>query len=454
MRPLNIKINRKKFAIISMLLFSILTTTFLIHAQAHERQKIVYKASFKNSEVGYIEDIDMIDEALKVASSRLEEQLDRVVLIDEMVVTQPVELDKEKLLNETELADQLFTILLYNKDDFWIKAKALSIDDSTEIIVKDEKTVESVLAEVKSAYITPANVENIQDVSFVESVEASEVYVSSERIVEKAEAVQQLQSTTEEKITYNIQSGDTLSEVANDNDMGLSELLKINPEITTASLLQIGQELNLMIPKPTLSVVVKEKVTYEEEIDAPVEYQEDNNEYKDYKKTIQEGQPGIKKITANVIKTNGLETGRELITEETIKEPIKSIVVKGTRQLPSFRLPVNGRLTSGFGARWGSTHTGIDLKASTGTSVKASETGTVTFAGWGGGYGYLVKIKHADGFETYYAHNSKLYVKVGEKVNKSDVIAASGSTGNSTGPHVHFEIRRYGDSLNPLNYVY
>ncbi len=65
----------------------------------------------------------------------------------------------------------------------------------------------------------------------------------------------------------------------------------------------------------------------------------------------------------------------------------------------------------------------------------------------------MIKIKHADGFETYYAHNSKLYVKVGEKVNKSEVIAASGSTGNSTGPHVHFEIRRYGNPLNPFNYV-
>ncbi|QUI21811.1 peptidoglycan DD-metalloendopeptidase family protein [Vallitalea pronyensis] len=453
MRPLYIKMSKNKFTIVSLLVLSILVTTLLIREQVHGQYKVIYKATFKNSEVGFIEDIGIIDEALKAASTRLEKQLDRAILIDETVITQPLELDKQKLLNEKELADELFTVLLYNKDDFWVKAKALSIDNETEIILEDDQAAEAVLAEVKSAYITPVNAGEIQDVSFVESVEASEVYVNSERIVEKEEAVEKLQSTTEEKITYQIQSGDTLSEVANDNDMGLSDLLKINPEVTTASLLQIGQELNLMIPKPTLSVVVKEKVAYEDDIEAPIEYQEDNNEYKDYRKTIQEGESGIKKVTANVIYTNGLETGREIVSQEILVEPIKSIIAVGTRKLPRFSKPVNGELTSLFGPRWGSIHRGIDLRASVGTSVKASETGTVTFASWSGGYGYLVKIKHADGFETYYAHNSKLYVKVGEKVNKGDVVAASGNTGNSQAPHVHFEIRRYGKPLNPLNYV-
>lgn len=436
-----------------MVILSMISATLLIHAQTYNEQKVVYKVTFRSNEVGYIDNTDMIDVALKVASQRLEDQLDKVVLIDEMVMTQPKVSDGEELLDHIGLTEQLFNILAFNQDEFLVRAKALSIDDTTEIILQDEQAAEFVLSAVKSAYITPGNENNVQDVTFVESVEASEVYVSQDKIVDHTEAVQTLQSTTEEKITYKIQSGDTLSEVAQDNEMGLTELLKINPEITTTSLLQIGQELNLMIPKPMLSVVVTEAMSYDEAIEPPVEYQKNDKEYKDYRKTIQEGMAGLKKVTANIVKTNGLETGREVVSEEVLTEPTKTIVVVGTRTLPAFRLPVYGRLTSGYGPRWGSTHTGIDLAASTGTSVKASESGKVTFSGWGGGYGYLVKIQHADGFETYYAHNSRLYVKVGQKVNKGDTIAASGNTGNSTGPHVHFEIRRYGNSLNPFKYL-
>ena len=123
----------------------------------------------------------------------------------------------------------------------------------------------------------------------------------------------------------------------------------------------------------------------------------------------------------------------------------------------SFIRPISGTITSRFASisrvRNGA-HTGLDIAPSTGTPIAAAASGTVVYSGYQGSLGYLVKIAHGDGVQTYYGHCSKLYVKVGDKVNQGDIIAAVGSTGNSTGPHLHLEVRVDGVAYNPQNYVY
>ena len=119
--------------------------------------------------------------------------------------------------------------------------------------------------------------------------------------------------------------------------------------------------------------------------------------------------------------------------------------------------PISGIITSRFGARSSirvSNHTGLDIGASIGTPIKAAASGIVTFAGYKGSYGYMVVISHNNEIETYYGHCSKLYVTAGQKVNQGDTIAAVGNTGNSTGPHLHLEIRVNGVAYNPQNYLY
>ena len=119
--------------------------------------------------------------------------------------------------------------------------------------------------------------------------------------------------------------------------------------------------------------------------------------------------------------------------------------------------PMSGTITSRFGAvssRRVSKHTGLDIAAPTGTAIKAAAGGTVTFSGYKGSYGYMIVINHGNGVETYYAHCSKLNYSAGQKVNQGDVIAAVGNTGNSTGPHLHLEVRVNGTAYNPQNYVY
>ena len=120
-------------------------------------------------------------------------------------------------------------------------------------------------------------------------------------------------------------------------------------------------------------------------------------------------------------------------------------------------LPVTGRITSRYGERSSlrrSTHTGLYIACNAGTDIKVVSNGTVTFSGKKGSYGNLIIVDHGNGVETWYGHCSKLYAKVGDTVTAGDVVAAVGSTGNSTGPHLHFEIRINGECVNPQSYVY
>jgi len=115
--------------------------------------------------------------------------------------------------------------------------------------------------------------------------------------------------------------------------------------------------------------------------------------------------------------------------------------------------PVAGPVTSGFGSRWGRMHDGIDIGVPVGTPVHAAAAGTVIYAGWMSGYGNIVVIDHGNGLSTAYAHNSQLIVGQGASVGKGFVIALSGNTGHSTGPHVHFEVRLNGSPVDPLGYL-
>jgi len=118
-----------------------------------------------------------------------------------------------------------------------------------------------------------------------------------------------------------------------------------------------------------------------------------------------------------------------------------------------FRWPVEGRLTSRFGRRWGRSHEGLDLAAKPGTPVRAAESGRVIHASTLGSYGRVVVVRHSERYSTVYAHNRRLLVTRGDWVEKGDRIAEVGSTGRSTGPHLHFEVRRGRTPQDPILYL-
>ena len=162
------------------------------------------------------------------------------------------------------------------------------------------------------------------------------------------------------------------------------------------------------------------------------------------------------KITENIeeIKTAELEVAKNNVAEKTQTKTEEIADIDGIKIAT---LPITGTISSRYGERSRrrvSTHTGLDIAAPTGTPIKVIADGTVTFAQYSGSYGYLVKVDHGNGVETWYAHTSKMYVKAGEKVTAGDTIAAVGNTGNSTGPHLHLEIRINGKHVNPQKYIY
>lgn len=160
--------------------------------------------------------------------------------------------------------------------------------------------------------------------------------------------------------------------------------------------------------------------------------------------------------TTSVVEVASAINNTENQLENIIKEQkkIKSSTLDGVY----FEVkPVNGTITSRFGANESirdHTHKGMDIAAPNGTPIKAAADGTVTYSGWMGGYGNLIIITHKNGIQTYYGHCSKLYVSKGEEVKAGDKIAAVGTTGYSTGNHLHFEIRKNGKQINPQTYLY
>ena len=115
--------------------------------------------------------------------------------------------------------------------------------------------------------------------------------------------------------------------------------------------------------------------------------------------------------------------------------------------------PTNGSVTSGFGYRWGSLHAGIDIANGVGTPIRAAKGGTVILAGWNGGYGNCIVIDHGGGFSTLYGHMTRLRASDGQRVSQGDLIGDMGSTGNSTGSHLHFETRLNGTPQDPSRYL-
>lgn len=157
----------------------------------------------------------------------------------------------------------------------------------------------------------------------------------------------------------------------------------------------------------------------------------------------------------NEIDTNTLEVAKtEIIKKLDIDT---SEAISNINGIKIASIPVSGVISSRYGVSSSirvSTHTGLDIATKTGTPIKAIAKGTVTFAAYSGSYGYLVKINHGNGVESWYGHTSKMYVTVGQEVKAGDTIAAVGNTGNSTGPHLHLEIRINGKHVNPQNYLY
>ena len=210
---------------------------------------------------------------------------------------------------------------------------------------------------------------------------------------------------------------------------------------------------------PQLDVTATRSVTYNEEIPFETVTRENNERDQTYRVTLQEGCAGEAVVTAEIRTVDGEEHGRTIVARTVLSNATDEIVEVGTKNVGigtgSFLVPMSSyTFTSGFKWRWGRLHSGVDLAAGEGTPVYAADHGKVIVAeDSGNGYGKYIILDHRNGYKTLYGHNSELLVSVGDVVAKGDRIALSGNTGNSTGPHLHFEIHVNDEKVDPQQYI-
>ncbi|WP_203248290.1 peptidoglycan DD-metalloendopeptidase family protein [Sporosarcina beigongshangi] len=322
-----------------------------------------------------------------------------------------------------------------------------------------EKELNEFEARTKSSESIPALQENETRIANILMsgeirAEASKTAPSEVRNIE--EAVTLLNKGTLEQKKYSVKSGDVLGTIAVAHQMTTAKLLELNPSFTVDTVLQLEDELNVTVTEPYVEVEVHYETRQQEVIPHKVVTQEDNSIFKGEKKITQEGTDGEKDVTKLIRKRNGVVIGSSVVDEQILVEAKDQVTVVGTKVMPSrgtgsFIWPtVGGYVSSQMGSRWGRTHQGIDIARPSSRTIKAADNGVVTAAGWQGAYGNRIIITHNNGYETLYAHLSSIDVSVGQTVPQGTAIGIMGSTGRSTGIHLHFEVLKNGANVNPM----
>ena len=346
------------------------------------------------------------------------------------------------------------------------KLRAGVVEHGYALYVNDEfigaTQTEGALEELMAQTAIPYRSENTVSIDFVEDWEIRECDLPVENFTNLADVALQLNSTKSGEVTYTVESGDCWSVIAQDHNLTSDELLALNPGYDIDRL-SIGDELLISNAVPYLTVISVQMEYYEAEIPYEIEYVDDNTMWEGDTRVISKGAYGKADTVARVTYQGVEEMERTIESQTMTLEPVTEVQARGTLERPSwaptgtFRWPTSGNITSKYGYRnifgGSSFHSGIDIANSYGTDIVAADGGEVVYAGWMSGYGYLVQIDHQNGYVTYYGHNSKILVSVGDKVYKGQHIAEMGSTGRSTGNHCHFEVRYNGERQNPMNYL-
>ena len=271
-------------------------------------------------------------------------------------------------------------------------------------------------------------------------------------LVERERELDEMQT-----LQHKVVKGETLGAIASRYDVSLDYLMQVN-NLSSPHYLRVGQELTLLSDDPTKDVVslganhtLQRGETiwdlsqqYDVSVDEIVAFNHITDPHR-----LQAGQaiaiPGEADIPAQY------PVQRELLVASRSSGASETATTSSNNA--GFIWPVQGRITSGYGPRWGSFHNGIDVASPTGAPIKAIAAGTVVTAGWRQGFGYMIRIDHQNGWNSLYAHASQLFVKEGQDVQSGHQIAAVGATGNATGPHVHLEMIYEGAHRNPIQHL-
>lgn len=339
------------------------------------------------------------------------------------------------------------------------------VDGEKWFTVSDQNALVKILREYQKEYLISID-ENaqIKKIAFLQEIEIVEVEVRPEEIDSLEVAKEKIYAIEEDLVEIEIKSGDNFWNLSKANNLTVPELEILNPAIDPDKIFP-GDKLVVKPLNPVLDVIIELENTVVEPIPFKVEYKKNNNLYKNQKRIIKEGIEGQKEVIYHISLLNGYQSSLNVKNEVTLKEPVQAIVQIGTKTTVSRGGRINygvvsgKRISSYYGYRIHPItgqrrfHDGIDIAATHGNRVYAYTDGRVVEAGWNGGYGNCILVDHGNGLKTRYAHLSRIYVRVGQRVKTGERIGAVGSTGNSTGPHLHFEVIKNGRTKNPLNYI-
>lgn len=437
---------------VSALIISLLAVVgWLAFPSANALQVVV-----EGTEIGLVKDRQTAEQAFDMLLAEVNQTAKSPLTYSENITYQPVRAKANQLLSAEELKEALARRLT-----FLTGAVALEINGEPRLVLADEKAARQVLQRVKETH-TPKGerISNLQ-VIFEEKVLLVPQNVEPDQVIDVEEATRRMLEGTKKIEQHVVEPGESLWLIARNNKTTVEELREANPQLKSDGL-KIGQQINLLRADPLINVSVSYQRTVKETIPAPVRVQSDNNLWRGQERVLERGKPGEKEVVYDISERNGVQIRREVLTEKVISQPETRVVSRGTKQMLASRegmgagrlgWPVRGRITSPFGIRRGGFHTGIDLAGGTGDPVFASESGRVSFSGWLGNYGRRVVIDHGEGLSTSYSHLSSNKVKAGDQVDRGDLIGLIGSTGRSTGPHLHFEVLTNGYFRNPINYL-
>lgn len=441
-------------------------------ASANEQIATIYHIYLDSQYIGAVDNKNVIEEISQEKIKNEQKNYKDMPLAVEDLVIVPEQTFRPTANNEktSEMLKQELQVV--------VASTAIVIDDQSVAHFANKEDAEKALALYKQQFVSEealAQVESqkeseeplpaiqkgesrILDVSLSKEVSFSEEKISPENLLTVEEGVNLLEKGSLVEKTYKVKENDVLGGIASSHNMELKQLLALNPGMDEESIIRPGDELKVEAPQPFLKVMVQEESLIEETIPYKTEIVKDDSLPKGETRIKQEGQEGTKLRHYVVFKENGKQVKVETKSDEVVKEPTSKIVIKGTKVIPSrgtgsLAWPaVGGYVSSKMGTRWGKMHKGIDIARPSNKTIKAADNGKVVSAGFSGGYGNKVVIDHNNGMRTVYAHLSSISVSVGQTVSRGQKIGVMGSTGNSTGVHLHFEVYVNGSLRNPLDY--
>lgn len=344
--------------------------------------------------------------------------------------------------------------IIENSKEIFTEACGVYTGDKLVGVGENEEALEEMLLE---ALEEQKNLYPGKTVELDGEIELKSGYFAPESIKSKDQLKDHLFSKVKKEFKYTVLEGDTISKIAAKFGITKEDIQSCN-DIAGEDVME-GDMLMISLYDKILDFRIFEVTDEKKEIPFETITRTNDNEYDSWSNVVQEGKNGEEMFKYRVEYKNGKEFSKTELCHEVIAEPTEKIIEVGTKEMPQgfmWPVPYTHNITSPFGPRWGTMHKGIDIAAAgvNGTNIIASEDGTVEKATHGStGYGNHIIIRHDGTYSTLYAHCQTLRVSIGQKVKKGDVIATVGNTGDSTGPHLHFEVRVNGVQQNPKDFV-